>query len=229
MNGGGQDHGGPARSFTCENQLITPYMAIQRVLLNFAKLGDAPLGEFSHGIVVGMTGNAAFPNPPVTPAAVAAALLIFQQAVSDASQGGMQATAAKNAARLVLIGLLRELANYVQGAAKNVLATLLSSGFRAAGSKSGQTQLETPLILCILNKNSTQLVLRLRGVRTAKSYQVRFCVTPGVWQDGGTFTQSRRLVVRNLIPGTMYTVQARAVGGSSGYSDWSDPVSHMAM
>jgi hypothetical protein len=26
-----------------------------------------------------------------------------------------------------------------------------------------------------------------------------------------------------------YTVQARAVGGSTGYSDWSDPVSHMAM
>ena len=26
-----------------------------------------------------------------------------------------------------------------------------------------------------------------------------------------------------------YTFQVRAIGGSSGYSDWSDPVSHMSM
>jgi hypothetical protein len=32
----------------------------------------------------------------------------------------------------------------------------------------------------------------------------------------------------NLTPGTNYNIQARAVGGSTGYSDWSDPVSHMA-
>ena len=30
-------------------------------------------------------------------------------------------------------------------------------------------------------------------------------------------------------PGVTYTVQVRGVGGTTGYSDWSDPVSHMAM
>ena len=29
--------------------------------------------------------------------------------------------------------------------------------------------------------------------------------------------------------GTVYTVQIRALGGSTGQSDWSDPSSHMAM
>ncbi len=47
-------------------------------------------------------------------------------------------------------------------------------------------------------------------------------------QAVGVFTQSR-MVIPDLIPGTTYTLQARAIGGSTGYSDWSDPVSHMSM
>ena len=35
--------------------------------------------------------------------------------------------------------------------------------------------------------------------------------------------------VNGLTPGTNYTFQVRAIGGSTGYSDWSDPVSHMSM
>jgi len=34
--------------------------------------------------------------------------------------------------------------------------------------------------------------------------------------DLGSFGQVRRLVVKNLTPGTVYTVQVRAVGGSTG-------------
>jgi hypothetical protein len=32
-----------------------------------------------------------------------------------------------------------------------------------------------------------------------------------------------------LTPGTTYSLQVRAVGGSTGYSDWSDAVSHMSL
>ncbi len=35
--------------------------------------------------------------------------------------------------------------------------------------------------------------------------------------------------VSGLTPGGMYLFQVRAVGGSTGYSDWSDPVSHMSL
>ena len=52
---------------------------------------------------------------------------------------------------------------------------------------------------------------------------------PNGWQAAGVFTQARRVVLENLTPGTSYTLQARAIGGSTGYSDWSDPVSHMAL
>jgi hypothetical protein len=36
-------------------------------------------------------------------------------------------------------------------------------------------------------------------------------------------------VFPNLTPGTIYTMQVRAVGGSTGMGDWSDPISHMAI
>jgi hypothetical protein len=48
------------------------------------------------------------------------------------------------------------------------------------------------------------------------------------WQVVGTFTQTRRILLENLTPDTTYTVQARAIGGLTGSSDWSDPVSRMS-
>jgi hypothetical protein len=49
------------------------------------------------------------------------------------------------------------------------------------------------------------------------------------WQAAGIFTQARKIVLTDLTPGTVYTVQARAIGGSTGSSEWSDPVSRMSL
>ena len=75
---------------------------------------------------------------------------------------------------------------------------------------------------------SQQLGLRLKPVYTARAYEVRMSYVIGEWKAVGVFTQSR-VVIKDVMPGTTYTLQARAIGGSTGYSDWSDPVSHMAM
>jgi hypothetical protein len=76
---------------------------------------------------------------------------------------------------------------------------------------------------------STQLVLRLSPVANAYCYEVQTSVGTGAWQTIGSFTAARRIIIPNLTPGTIYNVRARAIGGSTGYSDWSDPQSHMAM
>jgi chitodextrinase len=51
---------------------------------------------------------------------------------------------------------------------------------------------------------------------------------PGAWQSAGLFTHSRSMTVAGLVPGTTYSFQVRAIGGSTGYSDWSNPVSRMS-
>ena len=52
---------------------------------------------------------------------------------------------------------------------------------------------------------------------------------PRPWKTGGLFTDSRSMAVSGLTPGANYQFEARAIGGSTGQSDWSDAVSHMSM
>jgi hypothetical protein len=49
------------------------------------------------------------------------------------------------------------------------------------------------------------------------------------WHPAGDFSQVGRIVVKDLTLGTVYTFQVRAMGGNTGYSDWINPVSHMAI
>ncbi len=78
------------------------------------------------------------------------------------------------------------------------------------------------------NLAATQLLVRLTPVTNAKSYQLQTNTNGnGTWQDAGIFTQARRIELGNLTSGATYGVRARAIGGSTGHSDWSDPVSHI--
>jgi len=169
------------------------------------------------------------PKPAVTIAALTATGTAFSDAVAAAVQGGKQLTAAKNAAREALLALLRQQAAYVQSMGNNDLTTLLSSGFQVIGNSSAPAPLDKPSVVAIENPASAQLLVRLTPIDNARAYEVRMSYGPNGWQAAGVFTQARRVILENLTPGTSYTVQARAVGGSTGYSDWSDPVSHMAL
>jgi hypothetical protein len=213
--------------FTVKQQTEN-HMATYHVSLSFAQLPDSELDEFTGAVVAGLTGNAAFPTPAVSIADLTAAQTAFENAMTAMSQGGTQATATKNAAREALVALLRTEANYVQLAGKNDLPTLLSSGFLVNSTSKTQSPLSTPTIVGIDNEMSTQLVARVEGVDNARAYEAQV-KNGGGWLPAGIFTQSRRMILTNLTPGTTYSVQVRAVGGSTGYSDWSDPVSHMAM
>jgi hypothetical protein len=128
-----------------------------------------------------------------------------------------------------LVTLLRKEANYVQLTGANDLPALLSSGFLVNSTSRTKSPLDTPNIIQIDNGMTTQLIVRAQGVDNARAYEVQVKNGTGAWVPAGTFTQARRMVLAGLIPGNVYSVQVRAVGGSTGYSDWSDPVSHMVM
>ena len=76
-------------------------------------------------------------------------------------------------------------------------------------------------------KNTTLPVLKLshRVKRSTK----RSRTTSSALGNGGLFTNSRSMPLNGLTPGTTNTVQARAIGGSTGSSDWSNPVGHMSL
>ncbi|MGH7990730.1 MAG: fibronectin type III domain-containing protein, partial [Limisphaerales bacterium] len=95
-------------------------------------------------------------------------------------------------------------------------------------TNTAQSPLDKPSIAQITNEISGSLSVRVKGVANARAYEAQTKNGAG-WTPAGTFTQARNMVLPGLTPGQVYSVQVRAVGGSTGYSDWSDPVSHMAM
>ncbi|MGN6552974.1 MAG: fibronectin type III domain-containing protein [Verrucomicrobiota bacterium] len=200
-----------------------------RTSLAFTRLKDADLLTFADSVVAGLTGNASFPTPIVALPDLTAAVTDFRNAMAAAEDGGKRAIAARDAARAVLVGLLRQLAAYVESLAGEDLPMLLSSGFQAVNTNRTRIVLPKPVILDLANEQSTMLAMRLQAVPTARSYEVRISDGANGWRTVGIFTQARRILLENLTPGTVYTVQVRAIGGITGSSDWSDPVSHMAL
>ena len=205
-----------------------------KVLRDFLRNTDDQLVEFTSAIIADLTGNTAFTTPPITMAALQALLTAFTTAQAAMDKGGTAATATKNAAREDLLTALRTLAKYVEDNCNNDLPTLLSSGFKAAAMTHTKSQLDKPVILSLTNGNSGELIVKVAPVLNAASYETRFAVTDatgtlGPWQNGGVGTNSRALHIAGLTPATRYTVQVRAIGGTTGHSDWSDVAVHICM
>ena len=121
-----------------------------------------------------------------------------------------------------------------QEASSNDLAVLLGSGFEAVSTSRASEPLGPPSIRDVLNGNTGQIILCVTPIAGARAFEARCAVAPaggvqGLWQSGGLFTNSRSIPVNGLTPGANYNFQVRAIGGATGYSDWSDPVGHMSM
>ena len=144
---------------------------ILKVSLRFATFPDTDLDNFAKTVGAGMTGNAAFPPPPVTMAALTTARDDFTTRISGAQVGGPTATAAKNNSRGVLLGMMRKLAGYVQLSSNDDMAVLLSSGFLAMSTDRASTPLEKPHGLTIKNGNSGQLVASVQPVKNTSMYE----------------------------------------------------------
>ncbi len=203
-------------------------MPTYHVSIAFAQLRDTDLLDFAGAVLAGLTDNPIFPTPPVSLADLAETKTDFARALTAAATGGPQTTAAKNIVRATLGDMLRKEAYYVQSMMNNDLSVLLATGFQATSTNRARSPLPTPSVVRIDNEQSTQLVMALTPIMNARAYEVQKMNGTGGWTMAGVFTKARRIVIKNLVPGSTYSVQARAVGGRTGYSGWSNPVSHMA-
>ncbi|MGN6552749.1 MAG: hypothetical protein ACTHLW_03335 [Verrucomicrobiota bacterium] len=200
-----------------------------RVSRGFGQLTITQLDTFGENVVTGLENNPAFPTPMVPVTELKDKLLAYRQAVTAAANGGKVEIAIRNAAQDTLLAALRQEAAYVESVAGDDLPTLLSSGFQSVNTNRTQIPLPKPVVERVDNPGTTQLALRLQSVPTARAYEVRISYGDSGWQGAGVFTKARLILLENLTPGTTYTIQVRAIGGSTGSSDWSDPSSHMAL
>jgi hypothetical protein len=201
------------------------------VSLGFAQMAVTQLPNFTTGIVDGLTDNATvFPNPTVKPADLDAANKILISDIAAALNGGTDHTDARDKAAAVVVGMLRLLAAYIEDVAKGDATVIELSGFQVVHrGPSPQQPLAKTIIQAIINEVSGQLLVRLNPQDNASGYEGQVSADGGkTWQSIGFFQQARRVVVPNLTPGVTYTFKFRALGGSTGSGDWSDPVSHMS-
>ena len=106
---------------------------------------------------------------------------------------------------------------------------LLSSGFQVTNTNRTRIVLPQVVVENVLNPQSGLFRIVVQAVSTSRGYELRYKNGSGDYVAGGVFTSSRGILLPNLTPGSNYTVQVRAIGGITGYSDWSDPVTRMSM
>ena len=206
--------------------MITRY----RVSYAFTELSDNDLMAFIQVLIICLTGNAAFPALPVKLADFTDLFTAFQTAVTNMGKNtNQQLTALRDEAREALLDAARKNGACVQSVALNSLSTLLSSGYKNVPTQSPSSPLDIPTILSVTNNGTTQVMLRLSRVDNAKSYQIQFSTDNGkTWTLAGAYPKARSIALTSLTPGTTYMIQAQAIGGSTGQSGWSTPVSIMS-
>lgn len=207
---------------------------VNRVSLTYKKLPVTMVPPFGKWIVTCMTGNAAYPKPPVplnppvppdptAPVDMTTRIASLDVAIANYEDGGNQALLARNAALNDVLDGLDSLAFYVQTVARYDLTMLLTSGFQAVSKNKGQSKLDTPSITGIDNSTSTELAVHVSPVTNAIGYELQTSTNGTDWKTDQFSPQARTIIVTGLTTGTVYQVRVRALGGSTGQSDWCMP------
>ena len=170
-----------------------------------------------------------FPNLPVEPTVIKTLTDDLSGKQAATITGGSVALAARDNAFDALTAALDSDADEVEQVVQDNLEMLLATGYLPASDNHAQAPLDDTAIAGLFNNGTTQLLLRLQSVVNAKSYQVQVSVDNGkTWLDAVISPKALRIVIPNLVPGTTYQVRARAIGGSTGASNWTAPGAIMA-
>ena len=173
------------------------------------------------------------PPLPVDMATVKAATDLLLTKITAAAEGGKTAVAEKNRQKDVVVKLLTQLAYYAEANCKDNITIFLSFGFTPAAS----TNAKTPPVSESIRKvepgpNSGEMLITLMKFLYAVSYLVQFAPVVngvvGAWTSKPVAGILPPFLITGLTPGTTYVFQARALT-KTGYSDWSESVTRIAL
>ena len=195
------------------------------------KDGEAPFTEKVATVLEWMTNNTKYPTPAPALNVIQTAFDAYKVATADASQGGKENTAIRDARRAELVSLLRQLGNYVSATANGDLETLISSGFPV--QKTGRTPIgplpapDAPSVSQGPNTGTLRAVISPVNGGYAYNWRLALASAPTVYVQTAQTTGGRTLF-EDLTPGQVYNIEVNAVG-SAGVSDWSDVGSLMVI
>ena len=193
--------------------------------LKLASLSDQQLDDYAQNKVDSMTGNVNFPTPAPTIESVASALDAFHKAVSKALTGTVADTADKNAKRVIIEGLLTQLAEYCAFTVNGNIAIYLTSGFDYKRHATPSGILPAPQnLLPKRGANDGQVKLTWKKVINNHGYELRWAydsVTPDAMTNMVPYS-STRVTLSGLQSGKRLYAFVHAVGSHGTFGDWSD-------
>lgn len=195
----------------------------------YTKMSDTNLLKFGTKTAEMLTGNIDLGKPPVSPADLTVKLTTFKDAITAADGGGKFLTAEKDAAREIVLTALDKNASYVDMDCNNDLTILLSSGYQPVSSNRARTVLTAPEVVAAGYGQTGEIKLRLKGDPNRRAIQGRVKPVGGEFGPIITFPTAREIFFRGLVAGTTYVMQVCGLGGSTGQSDWSAPVTKVAV
>jgi hypothetical protein len=142
-----------------------------QILKDLSRYTDSELDDFAQGVIDGLTGNADFPTPQPTIAALTTGKQAYSTALGKADGGGEQETQIKNDTRAALEDLLGLEADYVQLASGGDVAKILSTGFKVSKTPQPAGERPKPGNLRVTSKAEGQLDCRCNPVEGAKMYE----------------------------------------------------------
>jgi hypothetical protein len=195
----------------------------------FARQPDLDLSKATGKVVTGLTANPDLPTPPVLAVDLDLLKKEFDAWIIKADRGGSLASAHKEASRATLISAMNKDASYVDIHCDEDLTILLSSGFEAVSTNRAQSVLQAPEVTAVENPQSGKIKVRIKGDPNRRAIQGRIKPAGGEFGPVLSFASSRRILFEGLTAGTTYVMQLCGLGGSTGQSDWSEPVTKIAI
>jgi len=201
-------------------------------VLGLGALAYGALLALGINVAKNLTGNAAFPNPPVDLTAFSALLSSFSASIAAALEGGKNAKAVRDKDRKLIIQDLKALALYVQNNCNDDMTIFTTSGFTAkASTKTAGQPVAIPTIKSLdYGLLPGELTASIKSVTGAKAYNIRYAPLtgglPGPWTTVQVAVIKKPTTFSNLTRGTDYAFQVQALG-SVGLTDWSDSATIM--
>jgi hypothetical protein len=179
---------------------------------------------YAGGMVKAMTGNASFPNPTPTLAAITQAIADLQAAETTALARTKGAVSVRNEKQAALVALLKQLGRYIQATA-DAGADSGGSIILSAGVAVRKSPTRAPRVFHAAAgavSGSAKLVAASAGHRS--SYEWQYSIDGGKTWVPAAVTLKASTTVAGLAPGATAQFRYRPVT-KTGEGDWSQAVS----
>lgn len=182
-----------------------------KIITSFGKYNDANLEQKAELILNSLENNSFFttPTPPLTE--LRTAVEAFDLAIIKAKEGGKTEQLERENKRKELLALLDKLALYVQFEGDGNDVALASSGFSLSKTPQPVGILPKPQRFTVTPKTPGIIILSLKAIYGAKSYQYEYRKKGDeVWLIK---TETKpKLLISNLESGTEYEFKVTGIG-----------------